>query len=365
VNPLRGQNNVQGASDMGALPDLLPGYQRVIDDAVRRRVGEAWGVAVPSQPGLRIPDMFAGALDGRVRALYVMGEDIAQTDPDSDHVRAAIEACELVISQEIFLSETARLADVVLPAASFLEKDGTFVNFDRRFQRVRPALPPPQGARTDFDILLGVAHALGGDLGLTTPAEAMAECAKVAPLFAGITHERLDRVGALPWPCRSTDDPGEAQLYRSRFETPTGRAQLAAIDWLPPGEQPDTAYPYVLITGRRLAHYNSGTMTRRTANLELAPHEVLDLHPDDVARLGLHDGDRAVVASRRGKVVTQVRGTDAMAPGQAFMAFHFPEVASNALTSDVVDTVTSCPEYKVTAVSIRPVSEAGRTRRRP
>jgi formate dehydrogenase major subunit len=182
--------------------------------------------------------MFAGALDGRVRALYVMGEDIAQTDPDSGHVRAAIEACELVVSQEIFLSETARLADVVLPAASFLEKDGTFVNFDRRFQRVRPALPPPEGARTDFDILLGVAQALGGDLGVSTPAEAMAECARVAPLFAGITHERLDHVAALPWPCRTADDPGEPRLYESRFETPTGRAQLAAIDWLPPVSSP-------------------------------------------------------------------------------------------------------------------------------
>jgi formate dehydrogenase major subunit len=358
VNPLRGQNNVQGASDMGALPDLLPGYQRVTDDDARRRVGDAWGAAVPPQPGLRIPDMFAAALDGRLRALYVMGEDIAQTDPDSRHVRAAVDACELVISQEIFLSETARLADVVLPAASFLEKDGTFVNFDRRFQRVRPALPPPEGARTDFDILIGVAHALGADLGVSTPAEAMAECSAVAPLFAGITHERLDREGALPWPCRSDDDPGEALLYRTRFETSAGRAGLAAVDWLPPGEHADSEYPYTLITGRRLAHYNSGTMTRRTANLDLAPEEALDLHPDDLARLGLQDGGRAAVTSRRGEIVTRVRGSDAIAPGQAFLAFHFPDVATNVLTSEVVDTVTSCPEYKVTAVSIRPAGVA-------
>jgi formate dehydrogenase major subunit len=358
VNPLRGQNNVQGASDMGSLPDLLPGYQRVTDDAARQRVSDAWGVDLPAVPGLRIPDMFAGALDGRVRALYVMGEDIAQTDPDSQHVRAAIDACELVISQEIFLSETARMADVVLPAASFLEKDGTFVNFDRRFQRVRPALPPPDGARTDFDILLGVAQAMGHDLGVSTPAQAMAECAGVASLFAGITHERLDHEGALPWPCRSYDDPGEALLYPNRFETPSGRARLAAVDGLPPGEQPDSAYPYTLITGRRLAHYNAGTMTRRTSNLDLVPEEVLDLHPEDLARLGLGDGDHATVSSRRGDIVTRVRGSDAMAPGQAFLAFHFPEVAANVLTSDAVDTVTSCPEYKVTAVSIRPAPGA-------
>lgn len=354
VNPLRGQNNVQGASDMGALPDLLPGYQRVTDDAARHRVGEAWGADVPGQPGLRIPDMFAGALDGRIRALHVMGEDIAQTDPDSHHVQTALEACELVICQEIFLSETARLADVVLPAASYLEKDGTFVNFDRRFQRVRPALPPPGAARTDFDILLALAHALGGDLGVTTPAEALAECAAVAPLFAGITHDRLDRAGALPWPCRSEDDPGEAQLYLQRFQTLSGRAQLAAVAWLPPGEQPDAEYPYTLITGRRLEHYNSGTMTRRTPNIDLVSHEVLELHPADLARLHLRDGDAAVVTSRRGSVVVRVRATDDMAPGQVFLSFHFPDVAANLLTSDVVDTVTSCPEYKVTAVSVRP-----------
>lgn len=357
VNPLRGQNNVQGASDMGALPDLLPGYQRVTDDSARRRVGEVWGANLSAKPGLRIPDMFAGALDGRVRALHVMGEDIAQTDPDSRHVRAALEACELVICQEIFLSETARLADVVLPAASFLEKDGTFVNFDRRFQRVRPALPPPGSARTDFDILMALARALGGDLGVATPAEAMAECSVFAPLFAGISHERLDRSGALPWPCRSGDDPGEAQLYRSRFETPSGRAQLAAVDWLPPGEQPDAEFPYTLITGRRLEHYNSGTMTRRTPNIDLVSHEVLDVHPDDLARLGLREGDEAAVTSRRGEVVARTRATDDLLPGQVFLSFHFPDVAANVLTSDVVDTVTSCPEYKVTAVSVRPVGD--------
>jgi len=216
------------------------------------------------------------------------------------------------------------------------------------------ALPPPHGARADFDILLAVAEALGDDLGVATPAEAMAECASVAPLFAGITHERLDDLGALAWPCRSGADPGEAQLFRDTFATASGRAELHAVEWLPPGEQADSAYPYILITGRRLEHYNSGTMTRRTPNLDLVPEEVLDLHPDDLARLGLRDGDRAAMASRRGEVVSRVRGSDAIAPGEAFMAFHFPEVAANLLTSDVVDTVTSCPEYKVTAVSIRP-----------
>lgn len=352
VNPLRGQNNVQGASDMGALPDLLPGYQRVDDPRARQRCEQVWGHAVPQRPGLRIPQMFDAALDGRVRALWVFGENIAQTDPDSGHVRAALEACELVICQEIFLTGTARLADVVLPGASFLEKDGTFVNFDRRFQRVRPALDVPGQARTDFHVLHAVASAMGGDLGCATPAAALAECARVAPLFAGVSHARLEREGHLHWPCRSADDPGEARLYQQGFATPDGRAQLAARPWLPPGERLDPAFPYVLITGRRLVHYNAGTMTRRTANLALQPRECVDIHPDDAAALGLRDGDDVEITSRRGRVVAAAHLTAQVGPGQVFLAFHFPQVPANLLTSAEVDEVTSCPEYKVTAVRL-------------
>ena len=353
VNPLRGQNNVQGASDMGALPDLLPGYQRVSDAAVVERFAAAWGVPLPDRPGLRIPDMFNAALAGQVKALYVFGEDILQTDPDTSHVRAAVAACEFVVSQEIFLSETAAAADVVLPGAAFLEKDGTFVNFDRRFQRVRPALGPPGEARTDFDVLHAVADAMGGDLGCGSPADAMDECARLAPLFGGISHRRLDLEGPLHWPCRDAGDPGEGRLYEHGFSTANGRAQLAARPWLPPGEQPDAEYPYTLVTGRRLTHYNAGTMTRRTANLLLAPSERVDVSPDDAARFGVGDGDRVEIASRRGKVDVAVRVTDDVAPGELFMAFHFPEVAANLLTSDGVDEVTACPEYKVTAVRMR------------
>ncbi|MGZ4619178.1 MAG: formate dehydrogenase subunit alpha [Frankiaceae bacterium] len=355
VNPLRGQNNVQGASDMGSLPDLYPGYQRVADEAARAKFEAAWGVQLPARPGMRIPDMFQAALSGRLKALYVFGEDIMTTDPDSGHVRAAVEACELVISQEIFPSRTAELADVVLPGASYLEKDGTFCNFDRRFQRVRPALAPPGQARTDFDVIRSVADALGVDLGLRTPADTMRECASLAPLYAGISHERLDREGALHWPCRSFDDPGEATLYLDRFATPNGRAQLAAVEYLPPGEEPDAQYPYVLITGRRLEHYNAGTMTLRTANRDLVPEESLEIAPDDALRLGVGDGDKVEVISRRGSVVVKAHLTSRAASGQVFTSFHFPDVPSNLLTSASVDTVTSCPEYKVTAVQLRPV----------
>jgi formate dehydrogenase major subunit len=353
LNPLRGQNNVQGASDMGALPDLLPGYQLVTDAAARARCEKVWGAAVPATPGLRIPQMFDAALAGRVKAMYVFGENIVQTDPDAGHVRAAMQACELVISQEIFLSETAALADVVLPGASFLEKDGTFVNFDRRFQRVRPALSPPGQARTDFEVVHAVAAALGADLGCRTPAQAMAECAQVAPLFAGISHERLDCEGALHWPCRTNTDPGEPHLYRKQFATANGRARLAARPWLPPGEQPDTEYPFVLVTGRRLVHYNAGTMTRRTPNLALQPAETLDIHPDDAARLRIADGDTVQVTSRRASITAPARLTDDVAPGQLFMAFHFSDTPANLLTSGHGDEVTSCPEYKVTAVHLR------------
>ncbi|NUU21442.1 MAG: formate dehydrogenase subunit alpha [Streptomycetaceae bacterium] len=356
VNPLRGQNNVQGASDMGALPDLLPGYAKVADPAARARAEHIWRARVPATPGLRIPQMFAAARAGSLRALWVVGEDVCATDPDATQVAAALDACPLVICSELFLSETARRADVVLPIASWLEKDGTFVNFDRRFQRVRRAVEPLAGVRTDFDVVHDVARALGVDLSCRTPAEALDECAAVAPLFGGISHTRLDREGAVPWPCDSPDHPGTATLYRDRFATPDGKAHLAAPPYLPPGEQPDDAYPLILVTGRRWAHYNSGGMTRRGTNLELSPHGVLDVHTDDAVRYGVRDGQPVAVESRHGRASLITRVSGETAPGQVFCAFHFPADGVNRLTSEHADTVTSCPEYKVTAVRLDPAS---------
>jgi formate dehydrogenase alpha subunit len=353
ANPLRGQNNVQGASDMGAMPDVLPGYQKVADPEIGARFEAAWGAPIRPGRGLRIPEMFDAAVAGELKALIVFGEDIVQTDPDSTHVRAAIDACELVVSHEIFLSETAALADVVLPAASFLEKDGTFTNFDRRVQRVRPALPPPGEARTDFDIINAVASALGADLGCPTPADAYDEMASLTPTFAGISHRRLDRDGPIAWPCRSADGPGERRLYEDEFATPSGRAQLAAIPYRPPGEEPSAEFPLLLVTGRRLEHYNAGTMTRRTGNLELVPRELLELNPADARELGVRGGDVVSVASPRGEIEVTADVTERVLPGQAFMAFHFPEAAANLLTSQHADEATTCPEYKVTAVRVR------------
>ncbi|MFI8992566.1 formate dehydrogenase subunit alpha [Streptomyces sp. NPDC053542] len=352
VNPLRGQNNVQGASDMGALPDLLPGYGKVTDPDARSRAEAVWGVPAPHRPGLRIPDMFAAARAGDLRALWVIGEDVCATDPDSNRVAEALAACPLVVCNELFLSETARHADVVLPVASWLEKDGTFVNFDRRFQRVRPTVPPPGSARSDFDVVRALAAAMGTDLGCPTPADALAECGRVAPVFAGLSHERLDREGAVPWPCPDPGRPGEAKLYGERFATPDGRAHLAAAPYLPPGEQPDDDYPLILVTGRRWAHYNSGSMTRRGGNLALDPVDFLDLHPDDALRYGVRDGARLTVESRHGRARLIAQVTEQTAPGQVFCSFHFPASGVNRLTSDHTDTVTSCPEYKVTAVRL-------------
>ncbi|MET9342105.1 formate dehydrogenase subunit alpha [Nonomuraea sp. NPDC003804] len=352
VNPLRGQNNVQGASDMGALPDLLPGYGKVTDPAARARAETVWGVPVPARPGLRIPEMFAAARAGKLKALWIIGEDVCATDPDTTRVAAALEACPLVVCDELFLSETAERADVVLPVASWLEKDGTFVNFDRRFQRVRPALDPPGQARADFAVVHALAAALGVELGCRTPAEALAECGRLAPVFAGLSHERLDREGAIAWPCPDPDRPGQAKLYRERFATPDGRAHLAACPYLPPGETPDDRYPLILVTGRRWAHYNSGSMTRRTGNIRLDPDDRLDLHPADAARYGLREGEPVTVESRHGRAVLTTRISDETVPGQVFCAFHFPSSGVNSLTSGQADTVTSCPEYKVTAVRL-------------
>ncbi|MFH8448101.1 formate dehydrogenase subunit alpha [Streptomyces fungicidicus] len=352
VSPLRGQNNVQGASDMGALPDLLPGYGKVADPVARARAARVWGAPVPERPGLRIPGMFAAARAGRLRALWVIGEDVCATDPDAGNVAAALDACPFVVCSELFLSGTARRADVVLPVASWLEKDGTFVNFDRRFQRVRPAVPPRGEARSDFDVVHAVAAAMGAALGCPTPAAALDECGRVAPVFAGLSHGRLDREGAVPWPCPDPGRPGEAHLYRERFATPDGRAHLAAAPYLPPGERPDDDYPLILVTGRRWAHYNSGSMTRRGPHLALDPVDFLDLHPGDAHRYGVRDGEPVTLESRHGRARLIARLGEQTAPGQVFCSFHFPASGVNRLTSAHADTVTSCPEYKVTAVRV-------------
>ena len=358
--PLRGQNNVQGSSDMGALPDTFTGYQSVLDEDVARRFEARWGVTMKRERGLKIPEMFDAAVAGDLKAMYIFGEDVAQTDPNTTHVVAALEALEFLVVQDIFENETTRYADVVLPASSFLEKSGTFTNAERRIQLVAAAADPPGEARTDFDILTAVSAALGHEMGFATPADVMDEVAALTPDWAGVSHERIGR-GGLQWPVAAdgTDSP---ILYRDRFTLPTGRARLAALPYKPPGSEASDEFPLVLVTGRRLEHYNAGTMTRRTGNLDLLPGDWLELHPDDAARLWVGDGDLVSVRSAHGRIELPARVTERIEPGHVFTAFHFPEIRTNLLIGSSADVNTSCPEYKVVAVDVRPVAErASRT----
>ena len=356
--PLRGQNNVQGSSDMGALPDTFTGYQSVADDAVARRFESAWGVTMKRERGLQIPEMFDAAVAGDLKAMYIFGEDVAQTDPNTTHVIRALESLEFVVVQDIFRNETTRYADVVLPASSFLEKQGTFTNAERRIQLVTPAIDPPGDARTDFDILTTISAALGHDMGFATPADVMDEVAALTPDWAGVSHARLGRRG-LQWPV-AADGTDAPILYAERFELPGGRAQIVTLPYKPPGSEACAEFPVILVTGRRLEHYNAGTMTRRTANLELVGSEWLEIHPDDAARLWIDDGSLVSVRSAFGRIELTARVTTRIEPGHVFTAFHFPEIRTNLLIGPSADVNTSCPEYKVVAVDVRPVGEQPR-----
>ncbi len=362
VNPLRGQNNVQGACDVGALPDMLPGYQPVADEAARRKFAEAWGATVPSRPGLSVTELIDAALTGGVRGLYVLGENVAMTDPDLTHVRRCLQACEFLVVQEIFPSETAAFAHVVLPAAASVEKAGTFTSTERRVQRVEPVVSPPGEARPDWWILAEIgrrvsafrarpvtpARFAGWRYG--SPAEIMDEIAALAPIYGGIRHRRLGKAG-LQWPCPTEDHPGTPILHR---EGPRrGRARFTPAPHTPPAEVPDADYPLVLTTGRVLEHYHAGSMTRRVAALEWrVPEALVEMHPGDAQRLGVTDGARVRVRSRRGAITARARVTPAITPGTVFVPFHFAEAAANLLTHAALDPIAKIPEYKACAVAV-------------
>jgi formate dehydrogenase major subunit len=353
--PLRGQNNVQGSSDMGALPDTYTAYRPVSDEAVARSFEQRWGVSLSRQKGYTIPQMFDAAVDGRLKAMWIFGEDVAQTDPNTTHVVHALESLEFMVCQEIFENETTKYAHVVLPASAFLEKSGTFINAERRFQLVAPAIDPPGEAKTDLEIIMSISKRLGHDMGWQTSADTMDEIAALTPQYAGASHERIGRRG-LQWPVAAdgTDSP---ILYSEHFELPGGKASFAPIPYKEPGDAADEEFPLILVTGRRLEHYNAGTMTRRTGNLELVDRDWLEVHPDDAARLWIKDGERVSVRSRVGRIETEARVTDRIEPGHVFTAFHFPEVRTNLLVGSSADVNTSCPEYKVVAVDVRPMAE--------
>jgi formate dehydrogenase major subunit len=353
-NPLRGQNNVQGSSDVGALPTYLTMYRKMADPETRLAFEAKWGRPIRPERGLMIPEMFDRAITGELKAMYVFGEDIAQTDPNVHHVERALSALELLVVHDIFENATSTFAHVVLPGSSFLEKTGTFTNAERRVQMVREAVLPPGAARRDLDILLELSSRLGYPMLHRSAADVMDEIAELTPPWRGISHERLGTQG-LQWPVPTVDHPGTPILYGERFATDSGRANLFAVEWEPPGESASERFPFILITGRQLAHYNSGTQTRRTGNVVLQPADLVELHPDDAARLGIADDDRVAVESARGVVETWACVTTRVAPGNVFLSFHFPEVKTNLLTSSHADPLTSCPEYKITAVDVRKV----------
>jgi formate dehydrogenase major subunit len=361
--PIRGQNNVQGGSDMGALPNYFSDYRDVNDPVARADHRRVWGIEPPTNKGLRIPDMFDAAHAGTLKAMYVLGEDIAQSDPDTAHVIGALEELEFLVVQDIFMCETAKYAHVVLPGSTFLEKDGTFTNSDRRIQRVRPTVAPPPGCMTDGDVINRVARALGVDFGYDdgpgTDIDAsriMDEVASLTPKWGGVSYERLDKVGFLQWPCYDERHPGTATVHENG-EFLSGRAHLTVTPWQEPGETPDEEFPLYLTTGRMLFHYNVGTMTRRTAisRLDKAKEERVRIHRSDARRLGITDGDMVDVVSRRGRVRVRVEVSKAANPGTVFMTFHYAETRTNVLVGDARDEFSGCPEYKVGAVRIEKV----------
>lgn len=352
-NPLRGQNNVQGSSDVGALPTSLTMYRTMEDDLVRKQFEAKWGGhPIKRERGLMIPEMFSRAIEKKLKCMYVFGEDIAQTDPNVHHVEEALRSLELLVVHDIFENVTAKLAHVMLPGSSFLEKTGTFTNAERRVQMVREAAAPPGQARRDLDILFDLSRRLGYTMPHAGAADVMDEIAELTPPWRGISHERLGKQG-LQWPVPSKDHPGTPVLYTETFPTKTQRAALYSVDWEPPGESASERFPFILITGRQLAHYNSGTQTRRTGNVDLQPADLVEIHPTDAERLGIVDGTFVEVESARGKIETWARVTTRVAPGNVFLSFHFPEVKTNLLTSGNADPTVSCPEYKVTAVDVR------------
>lgn len=353
--PLRGQNNVQGNADMGSQPYALTGYLKLDDAAVRTRLQRLWGATPPLEPGKTIPEMYDAAVAGSLKALWIQGEDVAQSDPCHDHVIAALEKLDLLVVQELFMTETARHAHVVFPAAAVLEQEGTFTNGERRIQHVRPVVSPPGQARPDWEVIRDVAIAMGGPGAgwkYEHPSQVMEEVAAAVPnLFGGIRYDRLTPDG-LQWPCPSIDHAGTRTVHADRFVR--GKALLTAVDFQPPPERVDGAHPFVLITGRILDHYNVGTMTRRTPSSRIVERDYLELHPEDAGRMGIADGAAVRVRSRWGQAVAHARLTRRMLPGTSFLTFHFPETRTNCVVGPHVDPTSKCPDYKVTAVDLAP-----------
>jgi formate dehydrogenase major subunit len=356
INPLRGQNNVQGACDMGSFPHEFPGYRHVSDDTVRESFESLWGAPLRSDPGMRIPNMLDAATAGEFKGIYIQGEDIAQSDPNTEHVMAALRAMEIVIVQDLFLNETAAFAHVFLPGTSFLEKDGTFTNAERRINRVRPVMPSATGM-SEWGVTAALAQALGYNMHYDEASEIMDEIASITPAFSGVSFAFLDEVGSVQWPCNEENPLGTPTLHKDRFVR--GEGQFITTPYVPTDERTTRKYPLLLTTGRILSQYNVGAQTRRTANSIWHQEDILDMHEADALTRGITDGDWVLVSSRVGETRLKVSVSNTTPAGVVYTTFHHPVSGTNVITTENSDWATNCPEYKVTAVEIRPSVLAG------
>ena len=360
LNPLRGQNNVQGCSDSGGLPNVFPGYQSVTDPIIRAKFEADWGLSLNPEAGLTTMEMVDAAAEGVIKGYFIMGENPMMSEPDLRHARHVIEGLDFILMQDIFLNETAEYADIILPASSFAEKDGTFTNSDRRVQLIRPAVPSPGSARDDWAILCDLAQRVEARLGrgesagfkFASPAEIWDEMARLTPPFQGITHERIQREDGVHWPCPTPDHPGTPYLFSDTF--PRGKGILTPLSLTPGAEEPDDEYPFILSTGRVLYHWHGGTMTRRSKLDDIYPEATVEIHPDDAQALGIHSGEWIKVRSRRGQIEVKTLVTGRSPTGIVFIPFHFAEAAANELTIDARDPTAKIPDYKVCAVALEP-----------
>jgi formate dehydrogenase major subunit len=349
VNPLRGQNNVQGSCDMGSFPHEFPGYRHVGRDEVRGIYEELWGKKLDPEPGLRIPNMFDSALAGTFRGLYVQGEDIAQSDPNITHVHAALRAMDLVVVHDLFLNETARFAHVFLPGTSFLEKDGTFINAERRFGRVRPVFPSRVG-KDEWQVVCEIATAMGFEMSYDSPAQILDEIAATTPTFAGVSFDRLDTEGSMQWPINDAAPHGTPTMHVGEFVR--GKGHLMPTWFVPTTERTNRKFPLLLTTGRILTQYNVGAQTRRTSNNVWHPEDVLEIHPADAEVRGISTGDLVDLSSRVGSTTLRALVSERMPAGVVYTTFHHPVTGANVVTTENSDWATNCPEYKVTAVQV-------------
>ena len=361
VNPLRGQNNVQGSCDMGSFPHEFPGYRHVSDAVVRASFESAWGVHLHDEPGLRIPNMFEAAVDGTFKGLYIEGEDIAQSDPNTQHVTAALEAMECVVVQDLFLNETAKYAHVFLPGCSFLEKDGTFTNAERRISRVRKVMEP-KGRYADWEVTQLLANAMGYPMHYSHPSEIMDEIARLTPTFHGVSFDKIEQLGSIQWPCNEQHPDGTPVMHVDEFVRGKGRFMLT--EYVPTSEKVNAKHPLILTTGRILSQYNVGAQTRRTANVMWHDEDRLEIHPHDAEERGINEDDWVGVESRAGQTVLRARISERMQPGVVYTTFHFPGSGANVITTENSDWATNCPEYKVTAVQVTRVSQPSEWQKR-